>query len=211
MTAIRVLVVDDQDLIRTGLRRLLEIEPGIEVAGEAADGTEALAAVAAARPDVALVDARMPGMDGVELIGRLAATHPAVACLVLSTFDEDTYIFGALRAGAYGYVLKDCAPEDLTRAIRKVHAGETVLDGPAAARVVAPLRRHRPPAAEFPGADLLSPREREVVSLVAAGYTNREIAASLLLTEGTIKNHVSSALRKLSLRDRTQLAVHVHG
>ncbi|QSB15464.1 response regulator transcription factor [Natronosporangium hydrolyticum] len=225
MSPIRVLLVDDQSLIRQGLRKLLEVEDGIDVVADAADGPAALRAVAECAPEVALVDARMPGMDGVELIGRLNAAHPSVACLVLSTFDEDAYLLGAMRAGARGYLLKDCDPDDLVAAIRRAHAGEMVLGGPAAARIVAWLR-HTPPAptaapgataepgrAEptFPGAALLSPREREVVDLVVAGASNQEIAAALFITAGTVKNHVSSALRKLELRDRTQLVGHVTG
>ncbi|WP_214324345.1 response regulator [Nonomuraea sediminis] len=202
---IRVLLVDDQILMRQGLRKLLEIEDGIEVAGEAADGHEALRRVPACRPDVALVDARMPGMDGVELIARLTAEHPEVAAIVLSTFDEDEYIFGALRAGARGYLLKDCSPQELVDAIGKAHRGEVVLDPPVAARLVADVRRGRP----VPGGERLSAREQEVARLVGAGASNREIAARLVITEGTVKNHVSSILRKLGLRDRTRLALHL--
>lgn len=222
MTPIRVLLVDDQMLMRQGLRKLLEVEDGIEVAGEAADGIAALELVRHGCPDVVLVDARMPRMDGVELIRRLTAEHPGIACLTLSTFDEDDYIFGALRAGARGYLLKDCSPDELVRGIRKTHAGETVLDGPAAARVVASLRAQRAPTQHqpdqeptcrattgFAGADLLSRRELDVVGMLVDGASNREIAARLFITEGTVKNHVSSVLRKLELRDRTQLALHV--
>lgn len=230
MTAIRVLLVDDQMLMRQGLRKLLEVEDGIEVIGEAADGLAALDLLSRCRPDVVLVDARMPRMDGVELIQRLSADHPWVASLALSTFDDEAYILGALRAGAKGYLLKDCSPDELVSGIRKAHAGEVVLDGPAAARVVASLRTWRPSAQEqqparssrgtpsagsgatgFPGAELLSPRELEVVRMIAAGASNREIAGRLSITEGTVKNHVSSALRKLGLRDRTQLALHITG
>lgn len=229
MTAVRVLLVDDQALMRQGLRKLIEVEDGIEVVGDAANGFAALEAVPHVRPDVALVDARMPRMDGVELIRRLSAQHPHIACLVLSTFDEDDYIFGALRAGARGYLLKDCSPDELVAGIRKAHAGDTVLDGPAAARVVASLRTQRPPAqgpsspgqpdqassyphaGGFPGAELLTPRELEVVHMIVNGANNREIGARLFITEGTVKNHVSSTLRKLRLRDRTQLALHAIG
>jgi DNA-binding NarL/FixJ family response regulator len=227
MTDVRVLLVDDQALMRQGLRKLLEVEDGIEVVGEADNGITALEAVPNASPDVALVDARMPRMDGVELIRRLNVEHPRVACLVLSTFDEDDYIFGALQAGARGYLLKDCSPDELIAGIRKAHAGETVLGGPAAARVVAALRTQRssgqyrntrgqpdpvstsPRADGFSGAELLTPRELEVVHMIVNGASNREIAARLFITEGTVKNHVSSTLRKLGLRDRTQLALHV--
>lgn len=219
LAPIRVLLVDDQVLMRQGLRKLLEVEDGIEVVGEATDGISALVAVPHDRPDVALVDARMPRMDGVELIRRLTARHPQVAALVLSTFDEDDYILGAIRAGARGYLLKDCSPDELVAGIRKAYAGETVLGGPAAARVVAALRAQRQPTQEtagrdparFPGAELLSPRELEVARMIVDGASNREIAARLFITEGTVKNHVSSVLRKLGLRDRTQLALHVAG
>jgi DNA-binding NarL/FixJ family response regulator len=210
VNAVRVLLVDDQELMRQGLRKLLEIEEGIEVVGEAADGVAALAVVGETRPDVALVDARMPRMDGVELITRLTVEHPSVAAIVLSTFDEDDYIFGALRGGAVGYLLKDCSPDELVTAIRQASRGETVLSNPVAARLVANLRRE-PVGGAFPGQELLSARELEVARMVAAGAANREIAARLFITEGTVKNHVSSMLRKLGLRDRTQLALRLTG
>ncbi|GII79960.1 DNA-binding response regulator [Sphaerisporangium rufum] len=210
MTPVRVVLVDDQLLIRQGLRKLLEIEEGIEVVGEAADGPEALRVVGDRRPHVALVDMRMPGMNGVELVVRMAAEHPQVAVIVLSTFDEDEYVVGALRGGAAGYLLKDCSPDELVAAVHRVRRGETVLGGPAAARLVAGLRRTSPERAEPPGWELLSAREQEVARMVAAGAVNREIAARLFITEGTVKNHVSSVLRKLGLRDRVQLTVRVH-
>jgi len=211
---IRVLLVDDQELIRQALRKLLQVEDDIEVAGEAGDGLEALAVLAARPVDVALVDARMPRMDGVELVTRMAAEHPGVAVLVLSTFDEDEYIFGALRAGARGYLLKDASPDELVTAIRKVASGQTVLGDVVAARLVAELRSRPsrlvrvPDAAELPGRDVLSPRELEVARLLAVGASNREIADRLSLSEGTVKNHVSSMLRKLGLPDRTRLALY---
>ncbi|MFI7124263.1 response regulator [Nonomuraea sp. NPDC050153] len=212
MRAIKVLLVDDQQLMRQGLRKLLEIEDGIEVAGEAADGEEALLVAEGCRPDVALVDARMPRMNGVELISHLSARHPEVASIVLSTFDEDDYIFGALRAGAVGYLLKDCTPEELVDSVRRAGRGETVLASPVAARLVAEIRR-TPPTPAVPAAprdgERLSAREAQVAALIAAGASNREIAARLRLTEGTVKNHVSSLLRKFGLRDRTRLALHL--
>ncbi|MBN6056493.1 response regulator transcription factor [Nonomuraea sp. RK-328] len=210
---IRVLLVDDQELMRRGLRKMLEIEDGIEVVGEAADGMDALAQVRATRPDVALVDARMPRMDGVELITRLSAEHPSVAAIVLTTFDEDEYIFGALRGGAVGYLLKDCSPDDVVEAIRRTSRGETVLGSPAAARLVAHVRRTPVPyeAGDVREAETLSARETDVARMVAAGASNREIAARLLISEGTVKNHVSSVLRKLGLRDRIQLALYMTG
>ncbi|MDX3099809.1 response regulator [Nonomuraea angiospora] len=202
---VRVLIVDDQVLMREGLRKLLEMEEGIEIAGEAADGLAALDLLASmapgALPDVALVDARMPRMDGIELIRRLD-----VPSIILTTFDDDDYIFGGLRAGARGYLLKDTPPNELVAAIGKAARGEMVLGGVAAERVVAEL--HRTPAAPGPMAEL-SEREHEVAVLVGDGATNREIARRLFITEGTTKNHISSILRKLGLRDRTQLAIHV--
>jgi DNA-binding NarL/FixJ family response regulator len=207
---IRVLLVDDQILMRRGLRKLLEVEDGIEVVGEAADGVEALLLVPETRPDVALVDARMPKMDGVELIGRLTEVHPRVAAIILTTFDDDEYIFGGLRAGARGYLLKDTPPEELVSAIEKASRDETVLGGQIAARVVSELRRRTDLAERTsrPGDEILSGREVEVARLVGAGATNREIAHCLYITEGTAKNHISKILRKLGLRDRTQLALY---
>jgi DNA-binding NarL/FixJ family response regulator len=198
---VRVLIVDDQVLMREGLRKLLELEEGVEVVGEAADGVAALDLIPTARPDVALVDARMPRMDGIELISRID-----VPSIILTTFDDDDYIFGGLRAGARGYLLKDTPPAELVAAIRKAARGEMVLGGVAAERVVAELRRT--PAG--PSAlEELSEREHEVAALVGDGATNREIARRLFITEGTVKNHISSILRKLRLRDRTQLAIRV--
>ncbi|MEV5888993.1 response regulator transcription factor [Nonomuraea fuscirosea] len=215
---VRVLLVDDHILMREGLRKLLEIEPGIEIAATAGGGEEALSLLARTpdgeRPQVALVDARMPGMDGVELVARLRAGFPEVAPVILTTFDDDDYIFGGLRAGAKGYLLKDVPPDELVTAIRRAARGETVLGGAASERLVSALREAPAPAAE-PEADGppggLSEREYEIARLVAAGAANREIARRLHITEGTAKNHISSCLRKLGLRDRTQLALWVSG
>ena len=206
---VTVVVVEDQLLVRRGLVELLEPEEDVEVVGEAKDGIDALPTIAALRPDVALVDARMPRMDGVELIRRLTAEHPWVAAIILTTFDDDEYIFGGLRAGAKGYLLKDTSPEDLVAAIKKASRGETILGGPIAARLVAELTRA--PAAEgWSGAawEGLTPREVEVAKLVGCGATNAEIADALFISEGTAKNNVSKILRKLDLRDRTQLALY---
>ncbi|AQZ60701.1 two-component response regulator [[Actinomadura] parvosata subsp. kistnae] len=213
---IRVMLVDDQILMREGLRKLLEIEPGIEIAATAGGGQEALAwlagAVAGERPQVVLVDARMPGMDGVELVARLRAEFPGLAPVILTTFDDEDYIFGGLRAGAKGYLLKDTPPDELVAAIRRAARGETVLGGAASERLVALLRGAPAPSItralqEPPGG--LSEREYEIALLIGAGAANREIARRLHITEGTAKNHISSCLRKLGLRDRTQLAVWV--
>jgi DNA-binding NarL/FixJ family response regulator len=217
VTTVSVLIVDDQILLRQGLRKLLEIEEGIDVVGEAANGVEALEFLSSADPlpDVALVDARMPLMDGVTLIGRMREEYPGVPAVVLTTFDDDELIFGGLRAGARGYLLKDVPPEELVSALRRASRGETVLGGPAAQRLVAALDPARAPGAgpatgsTAPSASPLSEREEEVARLVGTGATNREIARTLFITEGTAKNHVTSILRKLGLRDRTRLALWV--
>ena len=206
---VTVVVVEDQLLVRRGLIELLEPEPEVEVVGEAKDGVDALAEIARLRPDVALVDARMPRMDGIELVRRLAAEHPRVAAVILTTFDDDEYVFGGLRAGAKGYLLKDTSPEELVAAIKKASRGETILGGPIAARLVAELTRS--PAAALPpddGPEPLTKREVEVIKLVGRGATNAEIAHTLYISEGTAKNNVSKILRKLDLRDRTQLALY---
>ena len=201
---VRVVVVDDQDLMRRGLHRLLDLEPGIEGVGEAADGESALRLLASVAADVALVDARMPGMTGVELIGRIVRDRPGVEALLLTTFDEDEFVFGSLRAGARGFLLKDASPETRVAAILAAAKGGTVIDSQVVGRVVA--RLGGAPAAQ-PPATVLSAREEEVARLVATGVSNAEIARALFLSEGTVKNHVSAALRKLGLRDRTQLAL----
>jgi DNA-binding NarL/FixJ family response regulator len=201
---VRVLIVDDQALVRRELAKLLEIEDSVEVVGEAADGVEALSLVSSANPNVALVDARMPRMDGVELIRRLSEEHPRVASIVLTTFDDE-YVFGGLRAGAKGYLLKDTPPEELVLAIEKAHRGQTVLGGQIAARVVSELKSAVGSRMGDRGG--LSEREAEVARLVGSGATNAEIARTLYISEGTARNHVSKILRKLDLRDRTLLAI----
>jgi DNA-binding NarL/FixJ family response regulator len=201
---IRLLLVDDQDLMRRGLHRLLDLEPGIDVVGEAADGPSALRLLDRVEVDVALVDARMPGMNGVELITRITRDRPGVHCLLLTTFDEDEFVFGSLLAGARGFLLKDASPETLVAAIRAAAGGGTVIDNQVAGRVMARLDGAPAPP---PASEALSAREEEVARLVATGASNQEIARALHLTEGTVKNHVSAALRKLGLRDRTRLAL----
>lgn len=216
----RVLIVDDQALLRHGLRKLLEFEDGIEVAGDAGDGLEALEFLAGAGPgglpDVALVDARMPRMDGLALIERMREEYPAVPAIVLTTFDDDDIIFGCLRAGARGHLLKDVPPEELVSALRRVARGETVLGAAAAERLVAALGGGAdgvpaPEPVEPTGSagSPLSEREWEVARMVGEGATNREIAGRLFITDGTTRNHVTNILRKLGLRDRTRLALWV--
>ncbi len=206
---IRVLLVDDQRLMREGLCVLLELEPGLEVVGEAGDGKEALEAYAALRPDVVLMDVRMPGMDGVETTRRLRERWPDARIIILTTFDDDAYVFEGLRAGALGYLLKDVSGGDLAEAIRTVAAGGALLAPSVARKVVAEFSRLAPPA-RLPDEGLpepLSEREKEVLRLVAQGLSNREIAQKLVLAEGTVKNHVTAILQKLGVRDRTQAAL----
>ncbi|ABG04512.1 two component transcriptional regulator, LuxR family [Rubrobacter xylanophilus DSM 9941] len=206
---VRVMIVEDQALMREGLRTLLDLEEGVEVVGEAADGVEALERLPGARPEVVLVDVRMPRMDGIQLIERLGREHPEVAAIILTTFDDDEYVFRGLRAGARGYILKDTPSEELAAAIEKVHRGEAVLDGPITLKVISELGRlSKGPAGPQPGSGGLSEREMEVLRLVASGASNREIARALYITEGTVKNHISSILRKLGFRDRTQAALY---
>jgi DNA-binding NarL/FixJ family response regulator len=203
---VKVVVVEDQLLVRRGIVELLEPEEEVEVVGEAGDGAEALRQIPSLKPDVALVDARMPRMDGIELIRHLSEEHPRVAAIVLTTFDDDEYVFGGLRAGAKGYLLKDTSPEDLVSAIKKASRGETVLGSSVASRLVAELARS--PLPRENESEILSEREIEVTKLVGQGATNAEIAATLYISEGTAKNNVSKILRKLGLRDRTQLALY---
>ena len=207
---VRVVVVEDQLLVRRGIVELLEPEEEVEVVGEAADGVEALRQIPRLEPDVVLVDAPMPRIVGIELIRRLSEEHPRVAAIVLTTFDDDEYVFGGLSAGAKGYLLKDTSPEDLVSAIKKASRGETVLGSTVASRLVAELARSPLPREDEPEDDseILSGREIEVTKLVGQGATNAEIAAKLYISEGTAKNNVSKILRKLGLRDRTQLALY---
>lgn len=201
--------MDDQALMREGLKTLLEFDERVEVVGEAADGVEALRQLPHARPQVALVDVRMPRMDGIELTRKLSADHPEIAVIILTTFDDDEYIFGGIRAGARGYLLKDTPSEELVSAMVKARRGESVLGGPVASRVISELRRYaessgRPDDSE----GILSAREIEIAGLVGSGATNAEIARSLYISEGTARNQVSRILRKLGLRDRTRLALY---
>jgi DNA-binding NarL/FixJ family response regulator len=207
---IRILLVDDQELIRRGLRTLLSVESDLSIVGEAADGVAGLRVARQALPDVALIDARMPVRDGIALIDDLRVELPMVACLLLTTFEEDEYVYGALRAGARGHLLKDADPDHIVSALRRVAGGEIVLGQSAVATLARDVRagRFSGPVSQAP-TEPLTTREFEVAELVARGASNREIAVRLHLTEGTVKNHVSGALRKLGLRDRTQLALQV--
>ncbi|KUF15199.1 response regulator [Streptomyces silvensis] len=203
---VRVLVVDDQRLIRDGIASLLSIRPGIDVVGTAVDGREAVARALELHPDIVLMDVRMPGMDGVEAVTVLRAEVPECRVVMLTTFDDEEYVVRALRAGAYGYLLKDLPADELARAVRLAHAGVTQLDATVTRRLAASLPSPDAGAGADP-AVALSPREVDILRLVARGRTNREIAAQLYLSEGTVKNHVSRILGRLALRDRTQAAL----
>lgn len=205
---IRVLLVDDQLLIRQGLRALLELEPDLEIVGEAENGQHAIEQVRALQPDVVLLDIRMPVMDGVAATPLICQQSPQTKVLVLTTFDQDDYVQQAIRRGAVGYLLKDTPSEELAAAIRTVHRGYTQFAPGILQKLLdRPIDRLTP--APEPPADLaaLTPREQEVLRLIAQGLSNREIAQTLYLSEGTVKNHVTNILARLNLRDRTQAAL----
>jgi DNA-binding NarL/FixJ family response regulator len=204
--SIRVLLVDDQDLVRTGFRLVLRGKPGIEVVGEAGDGAAALRLVAEVEADVVVMDVRMPGMDGIAACRAIrAAEGPRV--LVLTTFDLDEYAFAAIKAGAGGFLLKDSGPDQLVAAIRAVHAGDAVV-APSTTRRLLDRFAHRLPSRDL-AADLdrLTPREREVLVRMAGALSNAEIAERLFLAEATVRTHVNRILAKLELRDRVQAVV----
>ncbi|MEV0720962.1 response regulator transcription factor [Asanoa sp. NPDC050611] len=205
---IRVVVADDHEVVRGGFAGLLATQPDIEVVGTAADGAAAVEVCAATRPDVVLMDIRMPGVDGIEATRQLAASpaHPRV--LILTTFDLDEYVYDAIRAGASGFLLKDVRAEALFDAVRVIAAGEALLAPTVTRRLIAEFAlQHRPSAPPPVALSALTPRETQVLRLVAEGLSNPEIAARLVVTEETVKTHVSRMLTKLGLRDRTQAVV----
>ncbi|MFB7891284.1 response regulator [Microbacterium sp. NPDC056044] len=214
-TPIRVLLVDDQELIRLGFRLVLEAEDDVDVVGEAADGDEAIRAVAAHAPDVVLMDIRMPRTDGIAATRSIVAAHPATRVLVLTTFDLDEYALGALDAGASGFLLKDAQRSELTAAIRAVHRGDAVL-APSVTRRLVDRLRAAPPAAEEPAASATDPtaeltdRERDVFVAIAHGMNNAEIAHHLFLSESTVKTHVGRVLAKIGARDRVHAVILAH-
>jgi DNA-binding NarL/FixJ family response regulator len=208
---IRVVLVDDQVLFRTGFRVVLDRTPDIAVVAEAGNGAEALHAAAVHRPDVILMDIRMPGMDGIEATRRLRhATGPDQPphVIILTTFDLDEYVYAGLQAGASGFLLKDALAADLLSAVRTVAAGQAVAAPTVTKRLIAHFVATRNDAAADPGRlDVLTPREREVLVLIARGLSNHEIARTLVLSEGTVKGHVNRILAKLDLRDRVQAVI----
>jgi DNA-binding NarL/FixJ family response regulator len=206
--SIRVLIADDQALVRSGFRMILEARDDLEVVGEAENGAQALELAREQEPDVVLMDVRMPVLDGVEATRRLLEAGSSARVIILTTFDLDEYVFEALRAGASGFLLKDVEPTQLVEAIRIVASGEALLAPSITRRLLdrfasLDVNERKPP----PGLDSLTPRELEILRLVAGGLSNAEIAAELVLSETTVKTHVSSVLRKLNLRDRVQAVV----
>jgi len=201
MNMVRLAVVDDQTLIREGLVSLLDMVPDLEVVGSAANGLDAIDLVAAKGPDVVLMDVQMPGMNGVAATGEIRRRFPDTRVIVLTTFDDNEYVFKALEAGAAGYLLKNADPDELARSIRAVHAGDSILD-PAITRQVVYRAVHGGETGSF-SVERLTPKERRVLELMADGLTNAEIAIRLHAADGTVKNHVSHILTKLAARDRT--------
>jgi DNA-binding NarL/FixJ family response regulator len=206
---IRVLVVDDQALVRAGFRALLSAEPDIEVVGEAGDGATAVALAARQRPDVVLMDIRMPGIDGIEATRRIASetAMASVRVVILTTFETDEHVFDALRAGASGFLVKDTDPAELIRAVRVVARGDALLAPSVTRRLIGDVVRRASPARPFPGLADLTEREREIMLLVAAGLSNDDIAGRLVISPATAKTHVSRIMNKLGARDRAQVVV----
>jgi DNA-binding NarL/FixJ family response regulator len=210
---VRVVLVDDQAMIRAGIRLMVDEEPDLQVVGEAADGEQAIRLVEAARPDVVVMDIRMPVLGGIEATRRIVASGSSAAVLILTTFDDDEFVFGALRSGAAGFLLKDSRPDDLINAIRSVgDGGSLVAPGPTrrlVERWAALEEAAAGPAEPMPTHDL-TPREQEILVGLAKGWSNRELAENFYVSEGTIKSHVSSLLSKLGLRSRVQAVIYAY-
>jgi DNA-binding NarL/FixJ family response regulator len=205
---VRVLIVDDDHLMRAGLRGVLSSVDRIEVVGEAADGREAAYRTRLLSPDVILMDVRMPDLDGIAATRDVLAEHPEVKVVILTTFEEDDYIFGALNAGASGFLLKRTSPEELIAAIHTIHAGDSLLSPSVTSRVIERMARQpAPDASRDPRLQELTPRERDVLELMARGLSNAEIAAELVVEESTVKTHVKRVLAKLDARDRVQAVI----
>ncbi|MGJ5755957.1 LuxR family two component transcriptional regulator [Streptomyces puniciscabiei] len=207
--SVRIVLADDQQLVRSGLRVLMADHPDLEVVGEAATGEEAVQRVRETGPDVVVMDIRMPGMDGIEATRRITAGHASSRVLILTTFDEDDHVYGALRAGASGFAVKDMALDDILAAIRVVAAGDALIAPGVTRRLIADFAERRPPAPDHCTRLLegITEREREVLTLVGRGRSNAEIAQDLFITVATAKSHVSRLLGKLGARDRVQLVI----
>jgi DNA-binding NarL/FixJ family response regulator len=207
-----VLIADDQALVRVGLRKILESEPELVVAGEAVDGEDAVSEARRVRPEVVLMDIRMPVLDGIEATRRIVAAEPSTRVLILTTFGLDEYVYDALRAGASGFMLKDAPPEEIVGAVRIVASGEALLAPAVTRSVIEEFNRGRPRArpAPPPAVAELTPREREVLDLLARGLSNAEICERLVISEATTKTHVVHILQKLGLRDRVQAVIYAY-
>jgi DNA-binding NarL/FixJ family response regulator len=206
-----VLIADDQALVRVGLRKVLETEPELAVVGEAVDGEDAAAAARRLRPDIVLMDIRMPVLDGIEATRRIVRAHPDTRVLILTTFGLDTYVYDALRAGASGFMLKDAPPEEIVAAVRIVASGEALLAPAVTRAVIEEFVRQRPAVQPAPASVAeLTPREREVLDLLARGRSNAEICEQLVISEATTKTHVARILQKLGLRDRVQTVIYAY-
>jgi len=213
VSPIRVLIADDQEMIRAGIRLMVDHEPDLEVVGEAADGAQAIAAVHAQVPDVVVMDIRMPVLDGIDATRRIVESGVRTSVLVLTTFDDDEIVFGALRAGAAGFLLKDSPPDDLLSAIRSVNEGGSLVDPGLTRKLIerwSALEAAADDKPRRPEQPAITPREREILVGLARGWSNRELAANFYLSEGTIKTHVSSLLSKLGLRSRVQAVIYAY-
>jgi DNA-binding NarL/FixJ family response regulator len=208
---VRVLVVDDDALMRAGLRGILSSDQAIDVVGEAADGRDAIYRTRLLRPDVVLMDVRMPDLDGISATRKLLDAFPETRVVILTTFEQDDYIFGALRAGASGFLLKRTRPEDLVAAVHTIAAGDSLLSPSVTSRVIGRMAQQRGPDASHDARlDELTPREREVLELLARGLSNAEIAIELRIEDSTVKTHVKRLLAKLQVRDRVQAVIFAH-
>jgi DNA-binding NarL/FixJ family response regulator len=207
-----VLIADDQALVRVGLRKILEAEPETTVVGEAGDGEDAVSAARRLRPDVVLMDIRMPVLDGIEATRRIVAAQPATRVLILTTFGLDDYVYDALRAGASGFMLKDAPPEEIAAAVRIVASGEALLAPAVTRAVIEEFARQQaaPATAPPPAVAELTPREREVLELLSRGFSNPEICRQLVISEATAKTHVAHILQKLGVRDRVQAVIYAY-
>jgi DNA-binding NarL/FixJ family response regulator len=207
-----VLIADDQALVRVGLRKILETEPETTIVGEAGDGEDAVTAARRLRPDVVLMDIRMPVLDGIEATRRIVRAHPSTRVLVLTTFGLDTYVYDALRAGASGFMLKDAPPEEIAAAVRIVASGDALLAPAVTRAVIEAFSRQTPTQAPTPPTAIaeLTPREQEVLDLLARGLSNSEICEQLVISEATTKTHVARILQKLDLRDRVQAVIYAY-
>jgi DNA-binding NarL/FixJ family response regulator len=207
-----ILIADDQALVRVGLRKILENEPGMEVVGDAVDGEDAATATARLRPDVVLMDIRMPVLDGIEATRRIVRAQPATRVLILTTFGLDGYVYDSLRAGASGFMLKDAPPEEIAAAVRIVASGESLLAPAVTRAVIEEFARHPPAATPEPPTAVaeLTPREQDVLGLLARGLSNPEICERLVISEATAKTHVAHILQKLGLRDRVQAVIYAY-